>query len=215
LNSISRNWDGIRAELLSMAREDSRVRSELAADGSLFEGYHPRMRGVHNSHAERLGRILQSHGWPGESQVGQEAAQAAWLVVQHAIDKPELQRRALEMVRTAVQRGDASALQAAMLEDRIRTFEGRPQRFGTQFDWDADGQLSPLPLEDPDNVDARRREIGLGSLEEAIREQRAVAEREGERPPKDWRARQSEVETWRREVGWRSHDPDAQSGAAS
>jgi hypothetical protein len=41
-------------------------------------------------------------------------------------------------------RGDAPALQAAMLEDRIRAFEGRPQRYGTQFDWDANGEPSPV-----------------------------------------------------------------------
>jgi hypothetical protein len=29
-----------------MAEEDLRVRAELAADGSLFQGYHPRMQAV-------------------------------------------------------------------------------------------------------------------------------------------------------------------------
>ncbi len=190
-----------------MAEEDLRVRHELAADGSLFEGYHPRMRSIHDAHAERLGEILDSLGWPGVSQVGSEGAEAAWLVVQHAIARPALQRRALELVRAAVQRGDATAVMAAMLDDRIRTLEGRLQRYGTQFDWDASGQLSPLPIEDPSGVDARRQEIGLGPLADAVRDQRAAAEREGERSPQNWSARQREMEAWCHEVGWRGPGP--------
>ena len=94
-------WDAIRGELLSMAEEDLQVRSELAKDGSLFEGYHPRMRATHDANATRLQSILDSLGWPGERQVGHEAAEAAWLIVQHAIAQPNLQRRALELLRGA------------------------------------------------------------------------------------------------------------------
>ena len=94
-----------------------------------------------------------------------------------------------------------------MLEDRIRTFEGRPQRYGTQFDWDEHGRLSPLPLEDPAGVDARRRAIGLGPLDQDIRRRRAATARgrgtRAERPPANWAARQREMETWLRQVGWR------------
>ena len=36
--------DALRDELVAMAEEDQRVRAELASDGSLFDGYHPRMR---------------------------------------------------------------------------------------------------------------------------------------------------------------------------
>jgi hypothetical protein len=203
---ISREWDAIRRELLAMAEDHGRARRELAADGSLFQGYHPRMRTVHDAHAKRVGEILDSRGWPGLSQVGPEGANAAWLIVQHAIAQPEFQRRALELLRAAIQRGDAPALQAAMLEDRIRTLEGRPQRYGTQFDWDAGGQLSPLPIEDPAGIDVRRREIGLEPLEAAARRLRAAAQHEGEPPPDNWHARQREMEAWCHEVGWRSRD---------
>jgi hypothetical protein len=44
----------LKTELLSMAAEDLRVREELARDGSLFEGYHPRMRAVHERNAAGL-----------------------------------------------------------------------------------------------------------------------------------------------------------------
>jgi hypothetical protein len=197
------SWDAIRRELIGMAEEDQRVRAELAADGSLFRGYHQRMREVHDAHAARLAEILDHHGWPGVTQVGQAGAQAAWLIAQHAIAQPAFQRRVLDLLKAAAKRGDVPLIEVAMLEDRICTFEGRPQLYGTQFDWDELGQMSPLPFDDPARLDARRREIGLEPLAEAVRKQRAAAAEDAERPPDDWAGRQREMESWCREVGWR------------
>src|SRR5947209_9236632 len=82
----------LRAELLAMAAEDRRVWAELAADGSLFDGYHPRMAEVHRRNAARLTETLDRHGWPGRDLVGADGAAAAWLVLQHAIGDPPLMR---------------------------------------------------------------------------------------------------------------------------
>ena len=197
------DWEVIGLELTAMAETDRQVRAELARDGSLYRGYHPRMRAVHDQHAARLESILDRYGWPGEPQVGREGAEAAWLIVQHAIAQPALQRRVLSLLQEAASRGEVPALQAAMLEDRIRVFQGLPQRYGTQFDWDETGQLSPLPIEDPAGVDQRRRSVGLGPLGTDL-EARREAMREGtERPPPDWAARQREMAEWCRQVGWR------------
>jgi hypothetical protein len=197
-------WRAIRLDLLAMAQEDRRVRAELAADGTLFEGYHPRMREVHDRHAARLARILDDHGWPAESRAGPDGAEAAWLIVQHAIAHPALQRRALGQLVAAAARGEVPPWQPAMLEDRIRVFEGRPQRYGTQLDWDADGQLSPLPIVQPAGLDERRKSVGLGPLAEAIAARRQAATQGNERPPVDWSARQREMHAWLREAGWRT-----------
>ncbi|HUR93905.1 MAG TPA: DUF6624 domain-containing protein [Gemmatimonadales bacterium] len=195
--------DDLRRELLAMAELDVQVRAELAAEGTLFDGYHPRMQAVHDAHATRLAAILDAHGWPGESLVGHDGADAAWLIVQHAIAQPALQRRALVILQEAVARGQAVARQAAMLEDRIRTFEGLPQRYGTQMDWDAQGELSPLPIDDPEGVDQLRRSVGLGPLAHELETHRRRAAGH-ERPPADWSARQRERDVWLRSVGWRT-----------
>lgn len=190
-------------ELRSMVDEDLRVRSELARDGRLFEGYHPRMREVHERHSERLSAILDAHGWPGRSLVGDEAAHAAWVILQHAIGDPPLQRRGLTWLRAAAAAGEVPLAHVAMLDDRIRCNEGGYQRYGTQFDWDEHGRLSPLPIEDEAHVDVRRREMGLGPLAQDVERKREAAASEGERPPKDWLARQRDREAWLRDSGWR------------
>lgn len=194
---------GLRDELLALRAADLDLRAELIREGTLFAGYHPRMAELHRQHNARLREILAVHGWPGRRLVGDEGAAAAWLLLQHAILDPPLMRMALPLVAQAVADEDCEAAALAMLTDRILTLEGKPQRYGTQHDWDAAGRLSPLPIEAPDTVDDRRRAVGLGSLEENTRRLRAQAAVEGEGPPRDFAARQREAAEWARATGWR------------
>ena len=158
------------------------------------------MAAIHDRNAAVLEDMLERHGWPGRHLAGEDGAQAAWLVLQHAIGHPGLLRRCLPLLQEAASQGDIPAWQPAFLEDRIRVLEGRPQRFGTQFDWDATGALQPLPLEDPAGVDERRRALGLNSLAERLDELR----RNAEPPPADPVQRLAEAEAWARVRGWRS-----------
>jgi hypothetical protein len=196
--------EALREELLAMAAEDRRVRAELLADGSLSDGYHPRMADVHRRNAARLAEIIAGRGWPGRGLAGEDGARAAWVILQHAIGDPPLQRRGLEVLRAAVAAGEAPAWQAAYLEDRIRYFEGRPQKYGTQYDWDESGQLNPHPVEDPAGVDERRRGVGLGPLAENTRRLREETARSGEGPPPDRAEHRRKFLAWCQEVGWRA-----------
>jgi hypothetical protein len=191
--------DQLRQQLLAMAAEDARVRSELAATGELFRGYAPRMEDVHRRNARELLAIVREHGWPGRTLVGEDAMHAAWVVLQHAIGEPEVQRGCLPILREAAARGDATQAQVAYLEDRIAFFERRPQRYGTQFDWDEHGMLSPWPIEDPDGVEGRRAAVGLPPLADRIAKARKSAQ--GSVPP-DYARRQAEMRAWSKSVGW-------------
>jgi hypothetical protein len=157
---------------LAAARTDLETRARLLESGVLFEGYHPEMETVHVENAALLEKAFDAVGWPGRSVLGEDAAGAAFLVLQHAISRPALQRRGLELLLEAIPKGDANALDAAYLSDRIAVFEGRPQLFGTQFDW-FDGALCPAPVDAPDALDDRRASVGLPPIAEAIAEMRA------------------------------------------
>lgn len=100
------------------------------------------------------------HGRPTRELVGPDA-QAAWLVAQHAISLPDDERKCSEILAHAFAVGQVPAWQMAMLLDRIRTFEEQPQAYGTQFDWDDEGKLSPVFIENRDGVDQRRLDVGL------------------------------------------------------
>lgn len=190
-----------------MRNEDQRVREQLASDGSLFDGYHPVMEQVHLRNAARLEAIVAEHGWPGKSMVGDDGASAAWMILQHAISRPDLQRKGLEWVHEAAARGEIEQALVAMLEDRIRVFEGRQQLYGTQFDWDETGQMSPEPIEDPENVNERRRAVGLNPIEERTREMREWVAKSNEICPVDWKKRRAEMAEWAERVGWRKSRP--------
>ncbi|MDA1264269.1 MAG: hypothetical protein O2816_04230 [Planctomycetota bacterium] len=117
-----------------------------------------------------LGRWIEAGRWPCISQVGAEAAQDAWLLVQHADRDPDLQRRALDLMDRLVDEGEVAAGNHALLTDRVLVAEGRPQRFGTQWRIEQVGGVlhfgPATPIEDRDSVDERREAVGLTSLAE-------------------------------------------------
>jgi hypothetical protein len=188
----------LATELIALAAEDARVRGELLDEGVLFDGYHPRMEAVHRRNAARLGEIISGHGWPGKAMVGEQGAEAAWLIAQHAIGEPAFQRACLAALTAAAGRGEVPPWQPAMLDDRIRVFEGRPQRYGSQLEVDESGELRPHPIEEPEGVEERRREVGLEPLAEKLARAPRVPR------PANYLEYQAGYERWLREVGWRS-----------
>ncbi|HSK74206.1 MAG TPA: DUF6624 domain-containing protein [Pyrinomonadaceae bacterium] len=191
----------LRQKLIEMKAEDLRVREELAKTGELFDGYAPRMEQTHLKNAAELERMLEENGgWLGKSLVGEDSAEAAWLIVQHAISLPEFQRKCLKLIEEAVENGEAEAWQAAFLDDRICFFEGRPQRYGTQSDWNEEGKMQVWTLENEERVNEYRAEVGLKPLESLVWENEETRENK----PANFHKRREEYLAWAKKVGWRS-----------
>ncbi len=155
----------LRCELIAMRAEDMRVRAELAEANELGGAYVPRMEAVHVRNAARLGELIDQHGWPAEDIAGKDGAEAAWLIAQHAIGRPEFQRRALRLMHDCAIESRIPAWHAAYLEDRIAMYEGRPQRFGTQWiDDPRDGRARPWRIADAGRIAELRAGVGLPGL---------------------------------------------------
>ena len=190
----------LQQELLDLIAEDERVREELAADGSLFGVYHPQMEQLHRQNASRLREIIHQQGWPGITSVGTDGEEAAWRIAQHSIGEPEFMRQVLQLLKSAAEKGEAPLWQIAMMEDRIRLFEGRLQLYGTSFDWDEEGLMSPYPaIENPESIDQRRAQMGLPPLGEKKTGYRPV----DEPPPANLQERRKQMDQWARSAGWR------------
>jgi hypothetical protein len=186
--------EDLRAELLRRGAADQQAREPLQAfpihDMSpLPKGAEPALRAlqvVDEDNTVWLKAIVQQHGWPGRALVGEAAASAAWLLVQHADHDAAFQRECLGLMEKAVECGDASAKDWAYLTDRVLRAEGRPQRYGTQFTDGPEGP-EPQPLEHPERVDERRAGVGLGPLEEyrqqIIRQYRGSSAGQAAKPP--------------------------------
>jgi len=187
----------LRSGLLAMRAEDLAVREKLFQTGQLSAGYHPEMEAVHQRNAARMREILAQFGWPTRTLVGVDGEEAAWMVAMHAVGDPDLQRKSLAVLENAVSAGEAPAWQFACLADRIAFFEGRPQRYGTQLDWDDEGYHSVYGLEDAERVNELRATVGLGPLEGFGRDGRTPKDSES------LRRHRGEYEVWARKVGWR------------
>ena len=109
--------------------------------------------------------ILGKFGWLGKSKIGDNANQSLWLVIQHA--PLELQEKYLPLLKKSVAEKESEGWHLAFLEDRILMRNNKDQLYGSQAKWDKElGKMKIHDIEDVENVNKRREELGLESLEE-------------------------------------------------
>jgi hypothetical protein len=112
----------------------------------------------------KVKQILDTYGWLGPHEVGENGALALFLVVQHA--DLATQEKYLPLMREAVQKGKAMPRHLALLEDRVLVRQGKKQLYGSQVKRNTDTQkMEFYPIEDEPNVNKRRALMGLGPLE--------------------------------------------------
>lgn len=121
------------------------------------------MQRIDQENTEFMRVTIEKLGWPGKSMVGEESAQAAWLLVQHADHDPDFQDKCLALIKEAFKSGDVTGQQVAYLTDRVLIKQGKKQLYGTQFNSEG-SETNPFPIEDEANLDARRNEMGLGPM---------------------------------------------------
>ncbi|NJW51955.1 DUF6624 domain-containing protein [Salinimicrobium oceani] len=115
----------------------------------------------------KVEQVLTKYGWLGADLIGRNANSAFFLVIQHA--DLETQEKYLPMLREAVQKGAASPPDLALLEDRVALRQGKEQIYGSQIGRNQEtGEYYVSPLMDPENVNQRRAEVGLGPIEDYI-----------------------------------------------
>lgn len=112
--------------------------------------------------------VVAERGWPKRSQVGKEAASAAWLLVQHADRDPAFQITALRLMEPMVARNEVEPKDYAFLHDRvIGSLSGR-QRYGTQMVCSS-GRFVPQEIDDERNLAQRRKAVGLPPIAEQLK----------------------------------------------
>jgi hypothetical protein len=115
----------------------------------------------------KVTKILDERGWLGPKVIGDRGNSTLFLVIQHS--DIETQLKYLPMMREAVKIGNANAGSLALLEDRTALGQGKRQIYGSQIGRDKEtGEYYVLPLIEPEKVNERRAEVGLGTIEEYI-----------------------------------------------
>lgn len=192
----------ISDKIIQLKNADLKLRNKLIEDGELGKGYNQEMEILHNRNAEILNKIIDVIGYPTIEKVGKEANEAAWLIIQHSIGQPDFMRKCVSLLKNIIRENDSIAVNLAYLTDRIAVFEDNPQLYGTQFDWDKNGKLSPNIFDDLIRVNQRRKSIGLNTLEEQTEIIRKRTKLENQSPPIDFKKRKQEVYDWKVKVGW-------------
>jgi len=196
------NYQSIAEEIIALKNADLELREKLIKNGKLFDGYNKEMEALHIKNADILNEIIEKIGYPTIEKVGREANDAAWLVIQHSISRPEFMKKCAVLLEKAVKEKQVDAKQFAYLSDRIAVFEDRPQLYGTQFDWDENGEMSPKPFDELEKVNDRRKTIGLNSLPEQIEIIRKQIITENQKTPANLKERNKQADEWRKNVGW-------------
>lgn len=105
--------------------------------------------------------------------MGERGADESWLLAQHADLDPAFQRRALDLLKAAVEAEDALPRHLAYLTDRVLVAAGEPKVYGTRYTDDGDAtNLRLQPVADPDRLDERRAATGLEPAAEYDRRMR-------------------------------------------
>jgi len=174
-------------ELFAMTRLDQSLRHLIAvfrADNTHFmseaeadwafqgegkgdpAGVFKRLIHVDEGNTKRVQEMLEGREWFQDDLDGEGAGANGWLLVQHADRNPEFQVEVLEMMEAKLGAPGVSKTNFAYLYDRVAVAAGRPQRYGTQGIACVERAYDPGPLEDADNIDILREDLGMQPLAE-------------------------------------------------
>ncbi len=156
----------LQKELIEMEIEDQHIRNKIGEAGwqnppkALLE----QMMKIDESNTGKLKAIIKKHYWVTKDLVGVKGVEAAFLVIQHSPDVA-FKVKMLPYLKQSYLNGEGvSGQQVALLTDRVLIAQGKKQIYGTQADV-SEGKVVFSPIEDETNVDIRREEMNMPSLD--------------------------------------------------
>ena len=110
---------------------------------------------------------MDTQGWPGKDVIGEQGSLTICNVLQHSDE--EVRKKYLPMMRKAVEEKKLAPRLLARAEDRLATDRGELQIYGGQIKYYPDTKsFNVWPIMDPENVDQRRKDIGLEPMAEFL-----------------------------------------------
>lgn len=161
--------DTIFTEDQTYRRQLKEVEDKFGRSSIEYKNHWEIIRNKDAANLKKVIVILDEYGWPGLDIVGKKGNQAIFLVIQHS--DQITQEKYLPLLREAVKSGNAAASHLALLEDRLALRQGKKQIYGSQIGRNKiTGKHYILALEDPENVDKRRAEVGLAPIQEYVKQ---------------------------------------------
>ena len=122
---------------------------------------------VDKPNTQRLEEIVRTNGVPDVKLVGVDGVKAYYLILQHS-PSIELKMKSQKAMKKAFKANALSAMDYANFTDRLQVNLGKPQIYGSNFDF-KDGKLVMSPTVEPKNLNSRRKKLGLPPIAEYAR----------------------------------------------
>lgn len=124
---------------------------------------------VDKENLEKVLGIIENCGFPTIASVGKAGMTSTFLVIQHSTRR--IREKYLPQIKSCSANGDLSLQEVALMEDRLLMESGEKQKYGTQVTSDNTNDGWKLyPIVDIKNVNQRRERMGLGPLEEYVKQ---------------------------------------------
>ena len=162
--TIMTNYDSLRLVLENMVDKDQKIRrilvDSIGFDSPGAGSYIKQMMDIDADNQKKIRGILNKYGWIEQSKIGTKAAEAFFYTIQHS--DTTLMIKWFPEFKKLADNGEADKVECAMMEDRLLMWKGEKQIYGTQAAvFSADKKVAIWPIEDPKNVNARRKKIGF------------------------------------------------------
>ena len=119
-------------------------------------------------HTPIIKKIIKEYGYPTVDKVGTESSSNFFPLIQHSDNDINFQSKMLPLIKKQVDKKLIEGWEYAYLYDRKKINIGKEQLYGTQLTYDNDGNAIPKKLKDKENVNKRRQELGMGTLEKYL-----------------------------------------------
>jgi hypothetical protein len=127
------------------------------------------MHAVDSANKIIVAKVLDKYGWLSAAQSSENASLALFLVIQHSDTKTQL--KYINSLKSATGKGVMNQKYYAYMLDRINSDIGKLQEYGSQVGISTTGKCYNYPIRDEPNVNNRRKKIGLGTMEEYMKNQ--------------------------------------------
>lgn len=153
-------------KLLKMRDEDIYLSKECKDPHILFVKDESLIK-LRKENTEKLKELVSEFGFPTISLVGQEAHAAAFYLFNRSINDVTFIGKLYKDI-SKLPSSEINLIEYAFLEDKLNFYVGKPQVYGTQFYHDDEGNFIPWTILNEEEVEQRRKEIGLNSLKDQI-----------------------------------------------
>lgn len=157
----------VKNALIEAGEKDQAIIMEIDEKGETPELVEKSEK-INEQNNELIKRIVAEHGLITISKYGKKASLYAFLLVQHC-NKEDLPFMESYLEKMKNDLNDVSLEHYALLQDRVLVYQGKKQLYGTQLFFNENtGKHESRPVEDPANLNKRRKDLGLTTIEEYL-----------------------------------------------